>query len=157
MGDAVAVALIKARDFKPMDFARFHPGGSLGRRLLTRVRDVMHRDNLPFVGSRIKVRDCIFTMTACRLGLALVVEEGLLEGIITDGDLRRVLLQDPDMMDTPVSEFMDPDPVTSLANRMLTEAEAVGRENKIRALVVLGERGQPGVQDDICGLLECID
>jgi arabinose-5-phosphate isomerase len=93
-------------------------------------------------------------MTACRLGLALVVEEGLLEGIITDGDLRRALLQDPDMMDKRVSEFMNPDPVTSSANRMLTEAEAVMRENKIRALVVLGERRQPKVQDDICGLLE---
>ncbi len=80
MGDALAVALIKARNFKPMDFARFHPGGSLGRRLLARVRDVMRKDNLPIVAPQTTARDCLFTMTTGRLGLVLVVESGRLQG-----------------------------------------------------------------------------
>lgn len=157
MGDAVAVALIKARDFKPLDFARFHPGGSLGRRLLTRVRDIMRKDNLPFVKPEAQVRDCLFTMTSSRLGLVLVVEHGLLKGILTDGDLRRAMLQDPDMINKPVGEFMNPNPVTITASTLLADAEAMMRERKIRVLVVMGERAQPGEQDDICGVLEIFD
>lgn len=157
MGDAMAVALIKARNFKPMDFAKLHPGGSLGRRLLTRVRDVMRKDNLPFVTPQTTVRECLFTMTAGRLGLVLVVDAGLLEGIFTDGDLRRAMMQDPNTMDKTISEFMSHDPVTVSANTLLVDAEAMMLKNKIRVLVVLGEREQTGRQDDICGILEIFD
>ena len=92
MGDALAVALIERRRFMPADFARFHPGGSLGRRLLTRVRDVMHTRNLPTVRPDEPMQSVIWAMTRGRLGLALVMEDGALRGIITDGDLRRALI-----------------------------------------------------------------
>ncbi len=157
MGDAMAVALIKARNFKPMDFAKLHPGGSLGRRLLTRVRDVMRKDNLPFVTPETTVRECLFKMTAGRLGLVLVVEDGLLKGIFTDGDLRRAMMQDPNTMDKTVSEYMTHDPFTISANTLLVDAEAMMLKNKIRVLVVLGERHQAGRVDDICGILEIFD
>jgi arabinose-5-phosphate isomerase len=151
MGDALAVALIRARNFQPTDFARFHPGGSLGRRLLTRVRDVM-RTNLPRVAPNATVRECLFTMTSGRLGLALIMEEGRLQGIITDGDLRRALLKDPHMLEKPVSEFMTRKPVTIDADTNLAEAEAFMLERKIRALVVTEGKGQ-----EVCGVVEIFD
>jgi arabinose-5-phosphate isomerase len=151
MGDALAVALIKARQFQPMDFARFHPGGSLGRRLLTRVRDVM-RANLPRVAPDATVRECLFTMTSGRMGLALIMEEAKLQGIITDGDLRRALLKDPHMLEKPVSEFMTRTPVTIDAETNLAEAEAFMLERKVRALVVTSGREQ-----QVCGVVEIFD
>jgi arabinose-5-phosphate isomerase len=157
MGDAMAIALIKARNFKPMDFARFHPGGSLGRRLLTRVKDVMRTDNLPYVDPGTKVRECVFTMTSGRLGLALVVEDSCLKGIITDGDLRRAMLRDSGMMDKPAREFMTPDPVTTQTDTLLVEAEKIMQERKITALIVMGGRSQSSNVDDICGVLEIYD
>jgi arabinose-5-phosphate isomerase len=157
MGDAMAIVLIKARNFKPMDFARFHPGGSLGRRLLTRVSDVMRTDNLPLVVPSTKVRECVFTMTSGRMGLALVVEDGCLRGIITDGDLRRAMLRDSGMMDKPVREFMTPEPVTVQTDALLVEAEKIMQERKITALIVMRGRSQSGNADDICGVLEIYD
>lgn len=157
MGDAIAVALIKARDFKPMDFARYHPGGSLGRRLHTRVRDVMRHRNLPFISPEKTVHESMFTMTTGRLGLAIVVEDDLLKGIITDGDLRRAMLRDPNMMNKPVCEFMTKDPVTVQASTLLVDAENLMQEKKISALIVMGDRSEPRKANDICGVLEIYD
>lgn len=151
MGDALAVALIKARDFKPMDFARFHPGGSLGRRLLARVRDVMRTD-LPCIDPKATVRECLFTMTAGRMGLALIMNEGKLQGIITDGDLRRSLMKDPHMMERPVNVFMTRKPLTVDVETNLAEAEAFMIENKVRALVVTEGDGSK-----VCGIVEIFD
>jgi arabinose-5-phosphate isomerase len=151
MGDALAVALIKARDFQSTDFARFHPGGSLGRRLLTRVRDVM-RTNLPSVAPSATVRESLFTMTSGRMGLALVMKEAKLEGVITDGDLRRALLKDPHMLEKPVSEFMTSSPVTIDAETNLAEAEAFMLKRKVRALVVTD-----GWDQEVCGVVEIFD
>jgi len=136
LGDALAVCLIKARDFKPSDFAQFHPGGMLGRRLLSRVGDVMITDNLPLISSQETVREAIFCMTSGRLGLAIIVEGRKLLGILTDGDLRRALIMDPTMMDKKVKEFMTPVPVTISANAMVSDAEILMRKYKIRALIV---------------------
>lgn len=152
LGDALAVCLIKARDFKPSDFAQFHPGGMLGRRLLARVGDVMASDNLPFIGPNESVRDAIFCMTSGRLGLAIIVENDRLLGILTDGDLRRALIMDPTMMDKAVRDFMTPVPVTIEANAMVSEAEILMRKYKIRALIVTDSR--EGCTDRVCGLLE---
>ncbi|MCL7791435.1 KpsF/GutQ family sugar-phosphate isomerase, partial [Pasteurella multocida] len=88
LGDALAVALIKARDFKPADFARFHPGGSLGRRLLCRVKDEM-QTRLPVTRLETSFTDCLSIMNEGRMGVALVMEQNQLKGIITDGDIRR--------------------------------------------------------------------
>lgn len=148
LGDAMAVALIKARDFKPVDFARFHPGGSLGKRLLTQVKDVMRTD-LPSVDPDTTVRECLFTMTSGRMGLALVMRDEKLLGIITDGDLRRALLKDPQMLEKPVNHFMSRKPVTIDAETNLAEAEIFMHENKVRALVVT-----TGVDQEVCGVVE---
>lgn len=152
LGDALAVCLIKARDFKPSDFAQFHPGGMLGRRLLSRVGDVMLTENLPIINPEESVREAIFCMTSGRLGLAIIVENYRLLGILTDGDLRRALIMDPSMMDKPVRDFMTPVPVTISANSMVTDAEILMRKYKIRALIVTGSR--EGEEDQVCGLLE---
>src|SRR5687767_8979051 len=103
MGDALAVSLIQARKFGAADFARFHPGGALGRRLLTRVKDVMHSKDLPVLSPNQSVRDSLFTITRGRLGLALVLEGEVLRGIVTDGDLRRALQRHEDVLDVPIS------------------------------------------------------
>jgi len=152
IGDALAVCLIKARDFKPADFAQFHPGGMLGQRLLSRVADVMLTDNLPFISPEESVRDGIFCMTSGRLGLAIIVENGKLQGILTDGDLRRALIMDPTMMDKSVRDFMTPVPITISANSMVSDAEVLMRKYKIRALIVTDTREHAG--EVVVGLLE---
>ncbi|MGF1642265.1 MAG: SIS domain-containing protein [Thiotrichales bacterium] len=156
MGDALAVALIKARDFKPDDFAVFHPGGDIGRRLLTRVRDVMRSVDLPTVPPSHLLRDCLFTMTSSRLGLAIVMDEGRLVGVLTDGDLRRAMLQDPATLDKPVREFMNKRPVTIRASAKLVEADAMMKRRKIKVLIVTGERLESD-HEDVCGVLEIYD
>lgn len=152
LGDALAVCLIRARDFKPSDFAQFHPGGMLGRRLLSRVSDTMITDNLPLIGPDESVREAIFCMTSGRLGLAIIVEQDRLLGILTDGDLRRALIMDPSMLDKRVRDFMTPVPVTISASALVSDAEVLMRKYKIRALVVTGAR--EGEEDRVCGLLE---
>jgi arabinose-5-phosphate isomerase len=152
IGDALAVCLIKARDFKPSDFAQFHPGGMLGRRLLSRVGDVMITDNLPLISPQESVREAIFCMTSGRLGLAIIADGRRLLGILTDGDLRRALIMDPSMMDKQVKDFMTPVPVTISASAMVSDAEVLMRKYKIRALIVTDAR--EGEEDQICGLLE---
>ncbi|MFK8077539.1 MAG: SIS domain-containing protein [Granulosicoccus sp.] len=152
LGDALAVCLIRARDFKPSDFAQFHPGGMLGRRLLSRVGDTMIVDNLPIIGPEESVREAIFCMTSGRLGLAIIVEDDRLLGILTDGDLRRALIMDPTMLDKRVRDFMTPVPVTISADAMVSDAEVLMRKYKIRALIVTGAR--EGEEDQVCGLLE---
>lgn len=152
LGDALAVCLIKARDFKPSDFAQFHPGGMLGRRLLSRVGDVMLTDNLPIINPDESVREAIFCMTSGRLGLAIIVENNRLLGILTDGDLRRALIMDASMMDKNVRDFMTPVPVTISSNAMVSDAEILMRKYKIRALIVTDSRA--GMEDRVCGLLE---
>jgi len=152
LGDALAVCLIKARDFKPQDFAQFHPGGMLGRRLLSRVGDAMITENLPLISPQETVREAIFCMTSGRLGLAIIVDGRRLLGILTDGDLRRALIMDPTMMDKSVRDFMTPVPVTISANAMVTDAEVLMRKYKIRALVVTDAR--EGEEDQVCGILE---
>lgn len=151
MGDALTVALIRARNFKPHDFARFHPGGSLGRRLLTRARDIMHT-NLPIVATGTTLYECMFAMTSGRMGLALVMDGEKLLGIITDGDLRRALLREPDAMNKPVREFMTVNPVSIDAETLLAEAEEYMRQWKVKALVVTSGRDKL-----VCGIIEIFD
>lgn len=155
MGDALAVALIKARDFKPMDFARYHPGGSLGRRLLTRVRDAM-RPEIPKVTPSTTVHECLFTMTSGRMGLAVIMDdEQNLVGLITDGDLRRAMLKENDLLSKSVIDFATKNPHTIDANTMLSDAEALMRSNKVRVLVVTGSRASEAEQ--VVGVLEIFD
>jgi len=108
MGDAIAVALLVSRGFKAEDFAMFHPGGTLGRRLLLRVEDIMHSgDTLPLVTSNTLMREALFTITSKGLGITGVTsEDGALIGVITDGDLRRALGQGLDIINLPASALM---------------------------------------------------
>jgi len=137
MGDALAVSLIQARKFGAADFARFHPGGALGRRLLTRVRDVMHSKDLPVLAPSQSVRDSLFTITRGRLGLALVLEGDVLRGIVTDGDLRRALQRHEDVLDLPISEIMSAHPLTIAEDGLLSDAETLMRRRKVKAIVVV--------------------
>lgn len=150
MGDALAVALIDAMQFKPMDFARYHPGGSLGRKLLTRVSDVMHTP-APIVTPATSFHDCLLVMTQSRMGLTIVVDEGALVGIVTDGDLRRALLEDQSVTRATVAQFMTADPHTIMEDSQLSEAETYMLENKIRALVVTSR------QNAVVGIVEIFD
>ncbi|OCR09655.1 KpsF/GutQ family sugar-phosphate isomerase [Helicobacter pullorum] len=139
MGDAIAVALMKARGFKPENFAMFHPGGSLGRKLLTQVKDIMVSKELPIVNLETNFKDLITEMTSKRLGVCLVLDNGRLVGIITDGDLRRALMDDK--FDSNAAEIMTKQPKTIQSDAMATQAESLMMESKIKELVVMeGEK-----------------
>ncbi|MDH0707725.1 KpsF/GutQ family sugar-phosphate isomerase [Pseudomonas sp. GD03862] len=150
MGDALAVALIDAIQFKAMDFARYHPGGSLGRKLLTRVRDVMHSP-APVVAPDTSFHDCLLVMTRSRLGMTTVMYGDKLVGIVTDGDLRRALVEDEGIVHANVEQFMTANPHTIEEDAQLSEAEAYMLENKIRALAVVNEAGA------VVGVVEIFD
>ncbi|MEH0158567.1 KpsF/GutQ family sugar-phosphate isomerase [Limibacter armeniacum] len=137
MGDALAVALMEERNFKPENFAMFHPGGSLGRKLLTRVKDVMRSESLPFVTPDTTFQDLILKMSEGKLGLAMVVEDEQLIGIITDGDLRRAWQKYQQLFDKKIEDIMTRDPKTVTADMMLAEAEKMLIDNKITSLVVV--------------------
>jgi arabinose-5-phosphate isomerase len=151
MGDALAVALSVARDFQPEDFARFHPGGSLGRKLLTRVVDVMHKQ-LPTVQTGTTLHETVLAMTAGRLGVALVIDSnGVLKGLFTDGDLRRALMQNNLSMQKVVDDYMSTQPLTVHAEIRLVAAEELMRSRKIRCLIVVDVKAKP------IGLIELFD
>lgn len=151
MGDALAVAVSVERNFQPEDFARFHPGGSLGRKLLTRVADVMHKDNLPICSPSASFRDVVHEINRGRLGLALVMDGDELVGLITDGDVRRAFDRDDDYRDLRSRDIMTKKPRTVLSGVKFSEAEAIMRENKINALVVTEDLGK------VIGILQIYD
>ena len=141
LGDALAVALMETRGFAETDFANTHPGGTLGRRLLTRVRDKMCTENLPFVDPEASVQDALMIMTEGRLGLALVGNADNLVGVITDGDLRRLLVKRLDISVTRVSDVASPMPLTIGPDEMMDSAEAKMLESRVQCLVVVNDQG----------------
>ncbi len=149
IGDALAVALIKARNFQALDFARYHPGGSLGRRLLTRVADVMKKEHLPFVSKNTSIHDVMIAMTQSRTGVALVVQEdNTLDGIITDGDLRRFMVEHSSIQGVTASDIMTLNPSCISCDAMLSEAEVRMKDSHIKCLVVKEASGR------VIGLLD---
>ncbi|MFT6964184.1 MAG: arabinose-5-phosphate isomerase [Flammeovirgaceae bacterium] len=136
MGDALSVCLMDERNFQPQDFALFHPGGSLGRKLLTKVKDKMQKENLPFVSPTDSFKNVILEMTKGKLGLAMVVSEEKLVGIITDGDLRRAWGKFSNMDGKTAQDLMTPNPRTISSETMLVEAEELLHKHKITSLVV---------------------
>lgn len=150
LGDALAVALITLRDFKPVDFARYHPGGSLGRRLLTRVKNVMHT-RVPVVAADAPLYEAIDVMTKGRLGMAVVLNGEALAGVLTDGDLRRAMLADRQALEQPVSRFMTRSPITVNPEQRLAAAEDLMRARNVHALVVQDETGA------VVGLVDIFD
>jgi arabinose-5-phosphate isomerase len=151
MGDALAVALIRRRNFRTADFARFHPGGSLGRRLTTRVKDAMRTGDLPTVSPNDTVGQSLMTITEGRLGLVLVMSGARLVGLVTDGDLRRAMQRHPDLLTLPVREIMTLNPVTIDEDALLDTALNRMQQLKLKALVAVDRRG------GVTGVVEVFD
>ena len=140
MGDALACALMEVRHFRAQDFARFHPGGSLGRRLLTRARDVMRSDDLPMVAWDMKLGDAIIPMSEGKLGLLVAMEGDTIRGIITDGDLRRIMQRwHARFFDLQVKDVMTPNPKRIHPDMQIAEAEQLLNRYKIHSLLVVDE------------------
>ncbi|HAA1740765.1 TPA_asm: KpsF/GutQ family sugar-phosphate isomerase [Campylobacter jejuni] len=148
MGDALAAALMKARNFKPDDFALFHPGGSLGHKLLTKVKDLMVSSNLPIVHPDTEFNDLVDVMTSGKLGLCVVLENEKLVGIITDGDLRRALkTSDKPRFDFKAKEIMSINPKVVDADAMASEAEEIMLKYKIKEIIV-------GKEEKVVGIIQ---
>ncbi len=148
LGDALAVCLMKARNFKREDFASFHPGGSLGRQLFVKVSDLMRTKNLPVIGMKTPVKEAIVTISEGRLGTVLLVDnDGKFVGLISDGDIRRALMDERFSLDQPASSFATLNPKTIDDPSMLaSEALILVEKYKIQLLVVLdGEKKILGV------------
>lgn len=140
MGDAIAVCLMKEKNFKLEDFARYHPGGNLGKRLLTKVKDIMHRTDLPVVDPLLLVKDVLFAISKSRLGLAVVVEDNIIKGVITDGDIRRNMEINPTLiLDMKAKDIMSKDPKIIEGDSRINVAEELMRINKIHSLLVADE------------------
>ena len=148
LGDALAVCLMRARDFQPEDFAKFHPGGSLGRRLLCRVKDQM-QTRLPIATLNTSFTDCLTIMNEGRMGVALVMEKQQLRGIITDGDIRRGLTANgANKLSKTAQELMTSHPKTIHQDTYLSEAENYMKAHKIHSLVVVDDA------QNVVGLVE---
>lgn len=148
LGDALAVSLITARNFQPADFAKFHPGGSLGRRLLCKVKDQM-QTRLPKVLPNTNFTDCLTVMNEGRMGVALVMENEQLKGIITDGDIRRALTANgAETLNKTAQDFMTSSPKTIHQDEFLARAEDFMKAKKIHSLVVVNDENR------VVGLVE---
>jgi arabinose-5-phosphate isomerase len=144
----LAVALLQKRGFKEEDFAQFHPGGTLGRRLLVKVRDLMHTGpDLPTVAQSVSGTAAILEMTAKKLGMTTVIDEaGRLAGIVTDGDLRRFIQRGGDFGKTTAAELASPNPKTIAPDALAARAVEIMERYSITTLVVLeGDRRIAGV------------
>ena len=153
IGDALAVALLEKKNFQPGDFAFFHPGGALGKRLLLKVEDIMRvRSEIPVVSKTTRVKDVLLKITRMRAGSASIVDsKGKLTGIFTDGDLRRHIDQGTDLLDRKVGEVMTKDPLNIAPDRLAAEALEVLKSRKIDEIPVVNSNGK------LVGLLDVQD
>ncbi|MEA2018165.1 MAG: KpsF/GutQ family sugar-phosphate isomerase [Campylobacterota bacterium] len=156
MGDAIAVALMKLRNFKDNDFALFHPGGSLGRRLLTNIQSVMKKENLPICSLTTDVKDIIHTITDGKCGLVVVTNRDTNQsdilGVITDGDIRRVMeTNEENFFNLKAQDIMSKNPKQISQNSKLIEASDIMGKNKINSLLVVDEN------DKLAGIVQMYD
>ncbi|MDD5270542.1 MAG: KpsF/GutQ family sugar-phosphate isomerase [Candidatus Omnitrophica bacterium] len=156
MGDALAVALLDRRGFRREDFALYHPGGSLGKRLILKVEDIMRKGKEnPVVGGDMKIKDVLLRITGARAGSASVVDKkGVLSGIFTDGDLRRHLGTDPLLSLKPVKQVMTKDPVTISKDMLAADAFRILREKRIDEIPVVDKSKRPIGLVDVQDLLK---
>lgn len=146
MGDALAVALLAVRGFTSQDFAQFHPGGALGKQLYLRVRDIYPNHGAPSVSRGTNLKNTILEMTSQRLGAAVVLDNAQeIIGIITDGDLRRMLVKDLDIKLVRAEDVMTPNPLTIDANALAVEAMVLMRQKSITQLVVVDNERYVGM------------
>ncbi len=141
MGDALAVALLECRGFTEKDFARYHPGGTLGKKLYMRVSDIFINNEVPKVEMDADIRQVILEISSKRLGATAVIHNGKLAGIITDGDLRRMLQHNHDIYGMKASEVMTVNPKVIESGKLVVEALEIMRKNNITQLPVI-ENGQ---------------
>lgn len=165
LGDALACALVEAKHFQPTDFARLHPGGDLGRKLLAKVEDVMFTENLPFVTPEMKMGEAIEIVTKGTLGVGIVVEaisiqssgfrNSKLVGIITDGDIRRAMQRlGQTFFETPVKDIMSPNPKTISKDAKIVEAGEKMNHYSIHTLVVIEPSDVSNQYSEVVGIID---
>ena len=149
MGDALAVALMQVRNFKPRDFAQFHPGGELGKRLLTTAADVMRIENMPIIPKETNLGDAIIEVSRGKLGLGVSVENGRVVGLITDGDIRRAMEKwQSNFFNKTVEDIMTRNPKTVSPSTKIADIQKIMHKYKIHTVLVVDEKmGLCGVVD----------
>lgn len=145
MGDALAVALMELRDFKSEDFAKYHPGGALGKKLLLRVKDMLENNHKPAVGPDAPVRQAIFEISEKRLGVTAVVENDRVIGIITDGDIRRMLNNTDSISGLVARDIMTQNPKMVKSDSMVVDALNILEDFSITQLVVVDDGNYLGI------------
>lgn len=156
LGDALALALLEKKGFKTEDFAFYHPGGNLGKRLLLKVDGIMRTGSSnPIVPATMKVKEVLYRITRSRAGSATITDaKGRLAGIFTDGDLRRHLRSGGDLLERPVSEVMTQNPISIADDKLAVEALEILRSKKIDELPVVDRRKRPIGLLDVQDLLK---
>ena len=140
MGDALAVALIEKRHFQPRDFAQFHPGGELGKRLLTTAQDVMFKEDLPVLPPEMHLGEAIILVSKGKLGLGIAIVNNKIEGLITDGDIRRAMERwQAEFFDHTVSDIMTRTPKTVKADTKITEIQRIMNKYKVHSVLVVDD------------------
>ena len=149
LGDALAIALIEKRNFQPRDFAQFHPGGELGKRLLTTAQDVMFKEDLPVLPPEMHLGEAIILVSKGKLGLGIAMVDGKIEGLITDGDIRRAMEKwQAEFFDRTVSDIMTRTPKTVKADTKITEIQRIMNKYKVHSVLVIdGDNHLLGVVD----------
>ena len=143
MGDALAVALMEKRKFRPTDFAQFHPGGELGKRLLTTAQDVMRSDDMPIIPKDMHLGEAIIHVSNGKLGLGVSIENDKVIGLITDGDIRRAMEKwQAKFFDHTVEDIMTRQPKMVLPNTKIAEIQRIMQQNKIHTVLVCNENGK---------------
>ena len=140
MGDALAIALMQKRNFRPQDFAHFHPGGELGKRLLTTAQDVMRSDDMPILSPETRLGEAIMIVSEGKLGLGVAEVDGTIAGLITDGDIRRAIERwKADFFNHTVSDIMTRTPKTVELNTKITEIQRIMQQYKIHSVLVISK------------------
>ena len=140
MGDAMAVALMELRNFQPKDFAQFHPGGELGKRLLTTAQDVMRTEDMPIIPPEMHLGEAIILVSKGKLGLGVAERDGIIVGLITDGDIRRAMEKwQAEFFDHTVADIMTTTPKTVTAQTKITEIQQIMSRYKIHTVLVVDD------------------
>lgn len=140
MGDAMAVALMELRNFQPKDFAQFHPGGELGKRLLTTAQDVMRTEDMPIIPPEMHLGEAIILVSKGKLGLGVAERDGIIVGLITDGDIRRAMEKwQAEFFDHTVADIMTTTPKTVTAQTKITEIQQIMNRYKIHTVLVVDD------------------
>jgi arabinose-5-phosphate isomerase len=145
MGDALAVALLEMKDFGSKDFAKYHPGGALGKKLYLRVRNLLENNEIPKINENDSIKDVIINISEKRLGATVVLKDNNIVGIITDGDIRRMLKNNDDFTKLNANDILTKNPKTIDIDAMAVDALAIMEENNISQIVVTENGNYAGI------------